>query len=85
MTKPKKPPSKTKINWMEDAYGKQSCHLNDGGLMAKDSYIGHVVFRDGKWCAVLKGSDELIPCNNLAAAKAYVQDSVGGEPVDIWD
>ena len=81
----KKPPSKIKINWMEDAYGKQSCHLNEGGLMAKDSYVGHVFFRNDKWCSVLKDCDTITEHRTLELAKRRVQDSVNGEPVGLWD
>lgn len=83
---PKKPQQKkVKINWIEDAYGNQTCHFNEGKMMAVDSYIGTVCFRDGSWQATLKGAEKMLACKNLASAKQYVQDSVDGEPLDIWE
>lgn len=74
---------KTKINWMEDAYGKQSCHLNTSG-MAKDTYVGHIFHRDGHWWSYLKdGTETKHPSMKLA--RKHVQDSVNGEPIDVWD
>lgn len=87
---PKKPPSpKVKINWMEDSSRKQSCHLNDGGLMAVDSYVGHIqamaIGDQVRWVVTLRGAEKVIEFRSWAQAKKYVEDSVNGEPVSEWD
>lgn len=76
---------KVKIHWWEDAYGNNSCHLNEGVKMAVESYVGRVFFRGSSWVAILKDSLEEKVFSNIQKAKKYVEESVNGEPVGEWD
>lgn len=72
---------KLKIVWMSDSSGIPSCHRNGPGMM-KDTYLGHIVFRDGQWYSKLKDEEaERGPHRSMLAAKRDVEIAVGGEPV----
>jgi len=79
------PFKKIKVNWMEDSSHRITCHLNDGGMMAADSYIGRIYLANGKWFSIVKDSEDIVEHDHIRDAKKRVEDSVDGEQVNVWD
>lgn len=73
--------SKMKITWISDSSGITSCHKNGPGML-KDTYLGHIFFKDGQWYSKLKGEDaDRGPHRNMFTARRDVEVAVEGEPV----
>jgi hypothetical protein len=72
---------KVQINWCSDSSGNESCHLNSGGNF-KETYVGALRLKEGKWYSVLSGSEELHgPHRDYNVARRHIEMSVNGEPV----
>jgi hypothetical protein len=72
---------KIKVNWVSDSSGVNSCHRNGPGKL-KETYLGHIVFVDGKWFSKLKDEQGLRgPHRNMFMAKRDIEIAVNGEQV----
>lgn len=73
--------AKLKIVWVSDSSGTLSCHVNGPGKL-KETYLGHVLYKDEQWFSKVKGEEELRgPHKSMFFAKRDVEKAVDGEPV----
>jgi hypothetical protein len=72
------------IQWIPDAYGTISCHINDVRLSFEESRLATLRWdaSDQKWYYFLKNSpDRIGPYSNLNLVRAAVEAAVGGTQV----
>ena len=70
---------KVEICWAEDASGRTTCHLNVNHKTLEETYVGEIVFKEGKWYSKLKDDPKLHgPHKMYRVAQKHVEASVNG-------
>jgi hypothetical protein len=77
--------SKLVVCFNEDSFGKVTVHKNEMGLLLKESYLGHITYKEGKWWFILKGEEkEYGPYESPGKARKGIKNALGAEEINDY-
>lgn len=72
------------VHWWCDSMNNHTCHRNEQGLSADQSFIARVIFYDDGWYYTLRNHDSNFgPFASLGLAKQAVEKAVGGTQIPV--
>lgn len=84
------PKDKTKqlfVHWWDDSSLNRTCHRNEPGLTAAESFLGKLKGNDlDGWFYQLRDSQDWVgPFNHLEKVMRALEKAVGGKILSTWD